>query len=148
MFTVKTIQWKYSKQSCQRHASNRQSWLSNHNSEQVLAKMSPEEHLKISLIMSSFFFNFSVFFLYIYFSVKSKKANLIRLILFQNCQQNIPQKSNTLLFSLSFDEPVAYLHVARRFTEVIIQTCPYYSMHYSQLLELISIPRGAFRNQL
>ena len=63
MFIVKTIQWKYSKQSCQRHVSLiRQSWLSDYDSEQVLGKMSPEEYIKMSLIISSFVFNFGVFF--------------------------------------------------------------------------------------
>ena len=52
--------------------------------QKVLAKMSSEEYLKMSLII--FFYSSVSFF---YFSVKSKKANLIRLILFQKLANKI-----------------------------------------------------------
>ena len=72
MFIVKTIQWKYSKNKLSKTGVlNRQSWLPDYDSEQVLAKMSPEEYLNMSLIILSFsfffFFNSSVFFLLLLF---------------------------------------------------------------------------------
>ena len=68
-------------------------------SENVVWRISQNE-------LNNFFYS-SVFFFH--FSVKSKKANLIRLILFQKLANKIsppPKKGNTLLFGLSFDTPV------------------------------------------
>ena len=64
---------------------NKQSWLSDYDSEQVLAKMSPEEYLKMSII-------------FFYFSVKSKEANLIRFILSQKFSDKMLKKVILVIF--------------------------------------------------